>query len=69
MATTMYDMTRVMSKGYNDSMTQEQRTQTLEQLSEQRWVDAENGRPAYQPPYNELQGEKHSSRSTIMTIT
>ncbi|MGO1395185.1 MAG: alpha/beta hydrolase [Halomonas sp.] len=56
MATTMYDMTRVMSKGYNDSMTQEQRTQTLEQLSEQRWVDAENGRPAYQPPYNELQG-------------
>ncbi|WP_428602063.1 alpha/beta hydrolase [Pseudomonas sp.] len=55
-ASTMYDMTRVMSKGYNDSVTLEQRTQTLEQLSRQRWQDAENGTPAYQPPYNELQG-------------
>jgi len=55
-ASTMYDMTRVMSKGYNDSMTLEQRTQTLEQLSRQRWEDAANGSPAYQPPYNELQG-------------
>jgi fermentation-respiration switch protein FrsA (DUF1100 family) len=53
-ASTMYDMTRVMSKGYNDSMTLEQRTQTLEQLSRQRWEDAANGSPAYQPPYNDL---------------
>jgi fermentation-respiration switch protein FrsA (DUF1100 family) len=53
---TMYDMTRVMSKGYDDSMTPEQRAQTLEQLSRQRWEDAANGAPAYQPPYNELQG-------------
>ncbi len=52
----MYDMTRVMSKGYNDSMTLEQRTQTLEQLGQQRWRDAESGKPAYQPPYNELKG-------------
>ena len=36
-ASTMYDMTRVMSRGYNDSVTLEQRTQTLEQLSRQRW--------------------------------
>lgn len=55
-ASTMYDMTRVMSKGYNDSVTLEQRTKTLEQLSQQRWKDAENGTPAYQPPYNELKG-------------
>lgn len=55
-ASTMYDMTRVMSKGYNDSVTLEQRTQTLEQLSQQRWKDAEAGKPAYQPPYNELKG-------------
>jgi fermentation-respiration switch protein FrsA (DUF1100 family) len=55
-ASTMYDMTRVMSKGYNDSVTLEQRTQTLEQLSRQRWEDAANGTPAYQPPYNDLQG-------------
>lgn len=55
-ASTMYDMTRVISKGYNDSVTLEQRTKTLEQLAEQRWKDAENGTPAYQPPYNELKG-------------
>jgi fermentation-respiration switch protein FrsA (DUF1100 family) len=55
-ASTMYDMTRVMSKGYNDSVTREQRTQTLAQLSQQRWVDAEKGTPAYQPPYNVLKG-------------
>ena len=54
--TTMYDMTRVMSKGYNDRVTLEQRTQTLEKLSQQRWQDAEKGAPAYQPPYNDLKG-------------
>ncbi|HEA18733.1 MAG TPA: alpha/beta hydrolase [Pseudoalteromonas prydzensis] len=53
---TMYDMTRVISKGYNDSVTLEQRTQTLEQLSQQRWQDANNGTPAYQAPYNVLKG-------------
>jgi fermentation-respiration switch protein FrsA (DUF1100 family) len=52
----MYDMSRVMSRGYNDSVTLEQRTQTLEQLSRQRWADAENGAPAYQPAYNVLTG-------------
>lgn len=55
-ASTMYDMTRVMSKGYNDSVTPKQRAQTLEQLSQQRWKDAEAGKPAYQSAYNELNG-------------
>lgn len=41
--TSMYDMTRVMSKGYNDAVTLEQRTKTLEQLGKQRWKDAEAG--------------------------
>jgi fermentation-respiration switch protein FrsA (DUF1100 family) len=41
--TSMYDMSRVMSKGYNDATTLEQRTQILEQLGEQRWKDAEAG--------------------------
>ena len=40
----MYDMSRVTAKGYFDSMTPEQRTQLLEQLSTQRWIDAEKGR-------------------------
>ncbi|ATY34348.1 alpha/beta hydrolase [Sphingomonas psychrotolerans] len=53
---TMYDMSRLMSKGYNDSVTLEQRTQTLEQLNRQRWEDAEKGTPAYGPPTNELKG-------------
>src|SRR5215210_3867504 len=45
--TSMYDMSRVMSKGYNDVVTLEQRTQTLEQLGLQRWKDAESGTPFY----------------------
>ncbi|PJJ08367.1 hypothetical protein CLU83_1632 [Flavobacterium sp. 1] len=48
-ATSLYDMTRVMSKGYNDVVTPEQRTKTLESLSQQRWKDAENGKPADGP--------------------
>jgi fermentation-respiration switch protein FrsA (DUF1100 family) len=48
-ATSLYDMTRVISKGYNDSVTLEQRTKTLENLGEQRWKDAENGKPADGP--------------------
>ncbi|MGJ8522036.1 hypothetical protein R84981_000709 [Carnimonas sp. R-84981] len=53
---TMYDMTRLMFKGYNDSVTPEERTRTLEQLSQQRWEDAEKDAPAYQPPSNKLHG-------------
>lgn len=49
---TMYDMTRVMSKGYNDVVTLEQRTKTLEQLGDQRWKDAEVGTFANGPKLN-----------------
>jgi fermentation-respiration switch protein FrsA (DUF1100 family) len=55
---TMYDMSRVMSKGYNDRMTKEERTKLLEQLSQQRWRDAENGKPELGPIYNELKGRE-----------
>lgn len=47
--TSMYDMTRVMSKGYFDATTPAQRTQLLEQLSEQRWKDAANDSTALAP--------------------
>jgi fermentation-respiration switch protein FrsA (DUF1100 family) len=59
-ASTMYDMTRVMSKGYNDVVTPEQRTQTLEQLGEQRWKDAESGSFASGPVLNaeKLKGDE-----------
>lgn len=53
---TMYDMTRLMSRGYNDSVTLEERTRTLENLSRQRWEDAESGATEYGPPMNELEG-------------
>ncbi|WP_346069097.1 alpha/beta hydrolase [Sphingobacterium siyangense] len=45
--TSMYDMSRVMAKGYFDATTLEQRTKILEQLGEQRWKDAEAD--TYQP--------------------
>lgn len=48
-STSLYDMTRVMSKGYNDSVTAEQRTKTLEALGQQRWKDFEAGKPADGP--------------------
>ena len=51
-ASTMYDMTRVMSKGYNDVVTLEQRTKTLEDLGAQRWKDAEKESIAYGPESN-----------------
>lgn len=59
-ASTMYDMTRVMSKGYDDVVTPEQRTQTLEQLGEQRWKDAESGSFASGPVLNaeKLKGDE-----------
>ena len=44
--TSMYDMCRVTSKGYNDIVTPEQRHKTLEQLSLQRWKDAKQETPA-----------------------
>lgn len=47
--TSMYDMTRVMSKGYNDVVNLADRTKTLTQLGQQRWKDAKNGVPADGP--------------------
>ncbi|MCC7376758.1 MAG: alpha/beta hydrolase [Verrucomicrobiales bacterium] len=51
---TMYDMSRVMSKGYNDSVTLAQRTQMLEQMGQQRWRDSERGAPELGPRMNEV---------------
>ncbi len=44
--TSMYDMSRVMAKGYFDKMTLGERTQILEKLGLQRWEDAKKGSPA-----------------------
>lgn len=44
--TSMYDMSRVMAKGYYDSLTAEDRAAALEAMSRQRWSDVANGEPA-----------------------
>lgn len=41
--TAMYDMSRSMSKGYQDYYTPAQRQKVVDYLSQQRWIDAENG--------------------------
>lgn len=41
----MYDMSRFMRSGWKDTMTDEQRNQTLDQLAEQRWKDVDSGNP------------------------
>jgi len=53
--TSMYDIPRAASRGYYDKVTLEQRTKTLEQMSEQRWKDAVAGTPA---PGNRSNAEK-----------
>jgi len=47
----MYDMSRLMSNGWKDVMTDEQRNQTLDQLAEQRWKDLDNGTPELTPAF------------------
>jgi uncharacterized protein len=47
--TSMYDMSRVMARGYYDKLTREQRTTMLEKMSQQRWADAEKGSSAPGP--------------------
>ena len=46
---TMYDMTRVMSKGYNDSVTLTQRTQMLEQTGSAALAGCGEWRPVVWP--------------------
>ncbi|HEX8569434.1 MAG TPA: alpha/beta hydrolase [Caulobacteraceae bacterium] len=50
--TSMYDMSRSMSRGHKDSYTAEQRRKVVDYLSQQRWADAERG--AYAPGLHEV---------------
>ena len=47
--TSMYDMSRVMARGYYDKLTAAERGRMLERMSRQRWTDAEQGLPAPGP--------------------
>lgn len=54
--TSMYDMSRSMSRSHEDSYTMEQRQKVIEYLSQQRWADAENGKYAvgyHEVPFDE----------------
>ncbi|MBZ4021546.1 hypothetical protein CKO11_03620 [Rhodobacter sp. TJ_12] len=44
--TSMYDMSRVMAKGYYDSLSDAQRAENLAAMSRQRWEDAQSESPA-----------------------
>jgi fermentation-respiration switch protein FrsA (DUF1100 family) len=41
--TSMYDMSRSISRGHRDSYTKEQRHKIIDYISQQRWADAEKG--------------------------
>lgn len=43
----MYDMSRVMARGYYDAMTPAERAEMLNKISRQRWKDAEEVTPAF----------------------
>lgn len=44
--TSMYDMSRSMSRSHRDSYTIEQRRKVIDYISQQRWADARTGSPA-----------------------
>jgi fermentation-respiration switch protein FrsA (DUF1100 family) len=47
--TSMYDIARAASKGFHDSMTEDERIRALDEMAEQRYADFENGYPALAP--------------------
>src|SRR5215207_8143353 len=47
--TSMYHMSRSISRGYQDSYTKEQRQKIVDYISQQRWADAEHGNYAGGP--------------------
>jgi fermentation-respiration switch protein FrsA (DUF1100 family) len=54
--TSMYDMSRSMSRSHKDGYTMEQRHKVIDYISQQRWIDAESGKPAlgyHEVPFDE----------------
>jgi fermentation-respiration switch protein FrsA (DUF1100 family) len=54
--TSMYDMSRSMSRSHKDSYTEEQRRKVINYLSQQRWIDAESGKYSlgyHEAPFDE----------------
>lgn len=56
---TMYDMTRVSAKGYNDSVSADDLYKMREELNNQRTADAKSGKPVFVPTnQDELKGDE-----------
>jgi len=49
--TSMYDISRLIAKGYYDKLSTEARYQMLTHINQQRWVDAEQGQPSAGPSF------------------
>lgn len=49
--TSMYDISRLLAKGYYDKLSSETRNQMLTQINQQRWVDAEQGKTSAGPSF------------------
>ncbi|WP_107049914.1 alpha/beta hydrolase [Streptomyces bicolor] len=67
----MYDMSRSMSRGHQDSYTREQRQKVIDYLSRQRWTDAENGtfaRGSHEVPFDENGNVAPSNRVLPKTL-
>lgn len=50
-AVSLYDISRLMAKGYHDQLTPAARAGFLEVLGQQRWADAERGAPSAGPSF------------------
>ncbi|WP_416968713.1 alpha/beta hydrolase [Streptomyces sp. 4F14] len=67
----MYDMSRAMSRGYQDYYTREQRQKIVDHLGRQRWIDAENGtyaRLSAEIPFDENGNVAPSDRGLPETL-
>ena len=49
----MYDISRVQARGWEDSMTPAERSAALDALAERRWKDVDEGKPEYVPTFPE----------------
>ncbi|WP_327334500.1 alpha/beta hydrolase [Streptomyces anulatus] len=69
--TSMYDMSRSISRGHEDYYTPEQRQKVVDHLSRQRWIDAENGtyaRLSHEVPIDENGNVAPSDRVLPKTL-
>ncbi len=55
----MYDMSRSISRGYQDSYTKDQRHKVIDYVSQQRWTDADSGN--YAPGPHEVQFDQQGN--------